>query len=103
MISLGQLCDDNYIVVLTKKDLKAIKNNTTIIKGIRSTSGNNLWGIPIPQNTLPPKNPISTEVFSKITYPTATPNSPNIILTTDTATLLLTYMQYVFHQSNTAS
>ena len=78
-------------------DLKVVNNNTTIIKGTRSTSGDGLWDIPIPQNILPPKNPISTKAFTKITYPTPTSNSLNITLRTDKqASNLAAYLHAVY-------
>lgn len=53
LISLGQLCDDNCIVVLGKKIMEVIKNNEVIIRGNRSTSGDGLWDIKLPQSPHP--------------------------------------------------
>ncbi|GKB57351.1 hypothetical protein Tco_0913537, partial [Tanacetum coccineum] len=36
LISVGQLCDDNYLVSFTKKDCAVSKNNKTLAKGHRS-------------------------------------------------------------------
>ena len=83
LILLALLYDDNCIVTLTKKDLKVIKNNTAIIKGTRSTSGDSLWDIPIPQTTKILTNSIPTKPLSKITYPKPPQKLLNIILQTD--------------------
>ena len=50
--------------------------------GTRSTTGDGLWDIPIPQNKASQNNDGST-AKNKITYPTPTPNSLYIILRTD--------------------
>ena len=46
LVSLGQLCDDDCIVILTKQSLDVIKNKMTVLKGIRNHS-DGLWDIPI--------------------------------------------------------
>ena len=78
LISLGQLCDDDCKVILTKKKLIAYKNNQKILEGVRSTSGDKLWDIPIPLPS-PKTPPIS------IPTPKSQQNSQsiNIILRTD--------------------
>ena len=50
LISLGQLCDDNCDIVLTKTDLKVIKNNKIVLSGFRNHN-DGLWDIPIRQNS----------------------------------------------------
>ena len=50
LISLGQLCDDGCIVTLDKDELIAVKQGELVMKGIRSTAGDGLWDIPIPQS-----------------------------------------------------
>ena len=80
MISWGQLCDDNYTIVLTKKNLKVIKKE--FINSNRRITGDGVWDIPIPQNEAIQKN-YGPTAKNKITYPTPTPNSLNIILRTD--------------------
>ena len=62
LVSLGQLCDDNYIEILTCYNVKIIKNNKVIITGSRNTMG--LWGFPVPSRktksaTPPLSNPTS--------------------------------------------
>ena len=83
LISLGHLCDNNCIVILTKKDLTVVKNNETIMKGTRSTSGDGLWDIPIPPKIYTYKNAKNNTFSSNITYPKPTQNSLDIILRTD--------------------
>ena len=83
LISIGQLCDDNCTVILTKKNLKVIKNNSLTLMGTRSATGDGLWDIPILQNEASQKNGEPTAIKNKITYPTLTPSSLNIILRTD--------------------
>jgi hypothetical protein len=46
LISLGQLCDDDCTVELTKTDLKVRKNNKLVLSGTRNES-DGLWDIPI--------------------------------------------------------
>ena len=82
LISLGQLCDDNCTVIMTKKNLKVIKNNSLILMDTRSTTDDGLWDIPIPQNEASEKND-GPKAKNQITYPTPTPNSLDIILRTD--------------------
>ena len=50
LISLGQSCDDDYTVTLTKNDLIITKDNITIQKGHRRHSVDKLRDIPIPQH-----------------------------------------------------
>ena len=51
LISLGQLCDDNCSVHLSKHKLVAIKDNKILLQGTRSKSGDGLWDIPLPAPT----------------------------------------------------
>jgi hypothetical protein len=44
LISLAQLCDENYIAVFTCYDVKLLKNNEVIITGKRMSNG--LWSLP---------------------------------------------------------
>ena len=58
-VSIGQLCDDDYISLFTKYDVKTIKNNKVIINGKRNNHG--LWDIPLkktskPSTLQPPSN-----------------------------------------------
>ena len=46
LVSLGQLCDDDFIVILTKQSFNAIKNKMTVLKGICNHS-DGLWDIHI--------------------------------------------------------
>ena len=48
LVSLGQLCDDDCRVMLTKDYLFAIKNNQVILQGTRNPH-NGLWDIPLPK------------------------------------------------------
>ena len=48
LVSLGQLCDDNCSVHLSKHKLVAIKDNKILLQGTRSKSGDGLWDIPLP-------------------------------------------------------
>ena len=65
LISLGQLCDDSCTIILTKKNLKVIKNNSLILMDTRSTTGDSLWDIPIPQNEASQKNGEPTAIKIK--------------------------------------
>ena len=47
LLSLGQLCDDDYEVLLDKKKLTAKNNNKKILHGYRNRS-DGLWDIRIP-------------------------------------------------------
>ena len=46
LISMGQLCDDDCLVGLSKKKVVVIKNNKIILEGTRNKT-DNLWDIPI--------------------------------------------------------
>ena len=46
LISLGQLCDNDYIDILDKNDINIPKNKTLILKGNKNKT-DSLWGIPI--------------------------------------------------------
>ena len=46
LISLGQLCDDDCKVLLTKNKIHVVKNNKIVIQGKRNTN-DGLWDIPI--------------------------------------------------------
>ena len=74
LISLGQLCDDKCVVLLDKDKLLAlkmqkitIKGGTVKLEGKRSTSGDKLWDIPIPQK-------------ARTNVPVPSPRSMNVII-----------------------
>ena len=46
LISIGQLCDDNCVVIFTKFDVKILKHNRLIITGLWDRT-NGLWNIPL--------------------------------------------------------
>ena len=48
LVSLGQLCDDECKIMLTKDHLFAAKNNQVILHGTRNQD-DGLWGIPLPK------------------------------------------------------
>ena len=52
LISLGQLCDDNCTVILTKQQLLILKKGNIILTGLRNAT-DGLWDIPINKNILP--------------------------------------------------
>ena len=63
LISMGQLCDDNCNVLLTKTNMYAIKKDDLVLRGVRNPR-DGLWDIPIPttinnspQPKLPPAHP----------------------------------------------
>jgi hypothetical protein len=49
LISIGQLCDDDCIALLTKYDVKIYKNGKVIIVGQRNDV-NGLWNVPLTLN-----------------------------------------------------
>ena len=55
LISLGQLCDDNCIVLLDKKNMYAIKEDEVLLQGKRNLP-DGLWDIPIPKSTIDEKH-----------------------------------------------
>ena len=55
LISLGQLCDDDCVILLNKKELLAIKNKEVLLKGYRNPI-DRLWDIPVCKNTISRKN-----------------------------------------------
>ena len=46
LISMGKLCDDDCLVVLSKKKLAVVKNNKIVLRGTRNKN-DDLWDIPI--------------------------------------------------------
>ena len=52
LISLGQLCNDGCNVLLTRKNLVAVKNNTIVLTGTRNPI-DKLWDVPLPQQPTP--------------------------------------------------
>ena len=51
LISLGQSCDDDCVILLYKKILLAIKNKEIVLKGIRNPI-DRLWDIPVCKDTI---------------------------------------------------
>ena len=51
LLSLGQLCDDNCDILLTKSKLIAKKNNKIILTGSRNKT-DGLWDVPMPQGPM---------------------------------------------------
>ena len=77
LISLGQLCDDNCKVVLTKKKLYAYEDNKKVLEGNRITSGDGLWDISVKIN------PVHKLVSPTKSTTSKSYSSINIILRTD--------------------
>ena len=67
LLSAGQLCDDNCVVVLDKNKAHVYKNNQKVLEGKRNFS-DRLWDIELPI----------------IELPTTTTNSINAIIRKDT-------------------
>ena len=70
LISLGQLCDDDCIVLLHKKVLLAIKNKEVILQGIRNPI-DQLWDIPVSKEIITEGNYPMPSIYPGI-YPTRT-------------------------------
>jgi hypothetical protein len=51
LISLSQLCEDDWITIFTKYDVKILKDSHVIIKGTRMPNG--LWSLPITADVTP--------------------------------------------------
>ena len=51
LLSLGQICDDDCIVHLTKSHLYVFKNNKLLLTGFRNQR-DGLWDVPLPQQRL---------------------------------------------------
>ena len=51
LISLGQLCDDDCVIILDKKVLEVRKKHKLVMKGIRNMK-DRLWDIPITYSTI---------------------------------------------------
>lgn len=91
LISLGQLCDDNCIVILGKELLEVIKEGKVVLRGPQSTSGDGLWDIPLPQKPHPTPTllNISTPQQSPVTikptprYPAPQKQTINVIIRKD--------------------
>ena len=48
LISIGQLCDDDFIAIFTKYDVQIIRHNEILIRG--KQTDNELWKIPLSNN-----------------------------------------------------
>ena len=48
LISIGQLCNDDCITILTKYDVQIIRHNEILIRGKQTDNG--LWKIPLSKN-----------------------------------------------------
>ena len=72
LISMGQLCDDGYVAIFTKFDLKILKHNRAIFTGFRDRTGG-LWNTPLELN---PSAQKSSRRYL--------PNQANVILRHDT-------------------
>ena len=100
LLSIGQLCDDGCTVTFTNQNMKVFKNNTLILQGFRSNSGDGLWDIPIPSPSTSSKlSTIQSDSPDKIITPTQlkTPLQPSpsmnvIIRKATTAKDLATYL-----------
>ena len=55
LISMGQLCDDNCLVILSKKKLTVLKDNKMVLEGTRNKK-DDLWDIPIYKTTITESN-----------------------------------------------
>ena len=72
LISLGQLCDDDCIIMLHKKVMFAIKNNKIVLQGIRNPI-DRLWDIPIHKKIIMDNNYPSPNIHPGI-YPSRQTN-----------------------------
>ena len=61
LISIGQLCNDNCNIILTKKKLYAVKNYDIILKGAHNLN-DGLWDIPIQKRTITSTNYINPPI-----------------------------------------
>ncbi len=52
LLSLGQLADDNCLILLSKKYLHVFKNFELILQGLRNTT-DGLWDVPLPSPKIP--------------------------------------------------
>ena len=72
LIALGQLCDDDCKIVLSKEHLDVIKNNKVILQGQRNWH-DDLWDIPIIKTTLTRDNyhfpPVHPGIYTEQTKP----------------------------------
>ena len=63
LISVGQLCNDDYVVIFSRYDVGVFKNDEIIIVGKRVDNG--VWDIPIsPVPVLPPSTKIKISTYS---------------------------------------
>ena len=67
LVSIGQLCDDNCKVLLTKKKLYAIKEVEIILEGTRNLN-NGLWHILIQKKTVTSEMYVTPNIYPVI-YP----------------------------------
>ena len=70
LISMGQLCDDGCVILLTEDKLRVLKNNKLILNGTRNGQ-DDLWDIPIRKTSMSPQNytlpPTHSDIYTDIT------------------------------------
>ena len=76
LISMGQLCDDDCLVVLSKKKLAVVKNNKIVLRGTRNKK-DDLWDIPIYKRSITDSNFESPKTHSGL-YLSPTVQKENI-------------------------
>ena len=74
LVSIGQLCDDNCVAILDKKEMNVYKNKQLIVKGHQNPS-DGLWDIPLhpscpvaacpPISSPAPFQPVSNAIFHR--------------------------------------
>ena len=69
-LSLGQLCDDNCNILLTKHHLHTIKNGKEILRGYRNYQ-DGLWDVPLSTATKPSATGITTTKQHKVQHTSA--------------------------------
>ena len=74
LISLRQLCDDDCIVLLNKKNMYAVKEDEVILQGKRNLT-DGLWDIPIHKSTINKENYLEPQCHG---FPYATPKNNNV-------------------------
>ena len=64
-MSIGQLCDDDYIAIFKKYSVKILKSNTIIIIGKQNVNG--LWEIPLTPTPSPTPNVTKRKIYTDTT------------------------------------
>ena len=76
---MGQLCDDDCLVILSKNKLTVLKDNKMVLEGTKNKN-DDLWDIPIYKTTITESNYKEPKTHSGMYLSQKKPNNVNVIV-----------------------